>query len=70
MSTNLIVTIVVSLMVGGAAGAGVTRFVQPTPAPPPTPACPPAPAPQAHQDDQWHKFISVPPLTYQGKTYR
>jgi len=69
VSTNFVISVVISLIVGGAAGAGVTHFVQQTSAPAPTPACAPAPAPQAHQDDQWHKFISVPPLTYQGKRY-
>ena len=66
MNTNLIISIVISLMVGGAVGAGATRLIQPTPAPAPTPACAPAPAPQT----QVPNSFNAPPLTDQGKTYR
>jgi len=64
VNTNVIISLVISLFVGGAVGAGVTHFVQPTPAPAPAQPCVAAPAPQAHSS------FDVPPLDYKGKTYR
>lgn len=66
MNTNLIISIVISLMIGGAVGAGATRLTQATPAPARTPACAPAIVSQPQAPNSFNS----PPLTYQGKTYR
>ena len=57
MNPTLIIAIIASLCVGGAAGAGVTHYLVEKP------AC-------AGNDAAWKKFINVPPLpTNTGKTY-
>jgi hypothetical protein len=57
MNPTFIVTVIVSLCVGGAAGAGVTRIVFQQP------ACVTVPA-------QGPNPLAAPPLTDPGKTYR
>jgi hypothetical protein len=57
MNFTLIIAIVASLCIGGAAGVGATRYLVEKP------AC------SAH-DTSWQKFINVPQLpTNTGKTY-
>jgi Na+/H+ antiporter NhaA len=57
MNSTLIIAIIASLCVGGAAGAGATHFLTERP------ACP--------QNTTWQKFMNVPPLpTDTGKTYK
>jgi hypothetical protein len=56
MNPTLILAIIGSLCVGGAAGAGLSHYLVERP------ACP--------QNTTWQKFINVPPLpTNTGKTY-
>jgi hypothetical protein len=56
MNPTLILAIIGSLCVGGAAGAGVTHYLVEKS------ACP--------QNTTWQKFMNVPPLpTNTGKTY-
>jgi hypothetical protein len=57
MNPFLIIAIIVSLCVGGAAGVGATRYLVERP------PCP------AH-DTSWQKFMNVPPLDTAGKTYK
>jgi hypothetical protein len=57
MNPTLIVTVIVSLCVGGAVGAGVTRIVFQQP------VCVAAPA-------QGPNPLAAPPLTDPGKTYK
>jgi hypothetical protein len=61
MSLTLIVSVLVSLCVGGAIGAGVASVaIQ-------APACSPTPAAGAQH---WQDFKAVRPLDDTGKTYR
>jgi hypothetical protein len=62
LSPTLIVSVLASLCVGGAVGAGVTRVTLETPA-----CTTPAMAPKAAK--AWQQFKNVPPLDDTGKTY-
>jgi Na+/H+ antiporter NhaA len=57
MNTTLIIAVIVSLCIGGAAGVGASRYLVEKP------AC-------SGHDSSWQKFINVPPLpTNTGKSY-
>ena len=62
LSPTLIISVLASLCVGGAVGAGVTRVALETPA-----CTTPAMAPKAAKT--WQQFKNVPPLDDTGKTY-
>ena len=65
LSPTLIISVLASLCVGGAVGAGVTRVTWQTP------ACPaPAPATAPAAAKTWQQFKSVPPLDDTGKKYQ
>ncbi len=56
MNPILIIAVIASLCVGGAAGAGITHYLVERP------AC-------AGHDAAWKKFINVPALPATGKNY-
>jgi hypothetical protein len=56
MNPTLIIAVIASLCVGGAAGVGVTHYLVDKP------AC-------AGNDAAWKKFIDVPALPTTGKNY-
>ena len=55
MNPTLIIAVIASLCVGGAAGAGLSYLVE-------KPVCP--------QNTSWQKFMSSPALPTEGKTYK
>ena len=63
LSPTLIISVLASLCVGGAVGAGVTRVALETPA-----CTAPATVPAAAKT--WQQFKSVPPLDDTGKKYQ
>ncbi len=58
MNYTLILVVIASLVVGGAAGAGATRWLLATP----QPAC--------AQDNSWKKFLGAPVQPQAGETYK
>lgn len=61
MNYTLILVVIASLVVGGAAGAGATRWLLATPQPA-QPAC--------AQDNSWKQFLGAPVQPQAGKTYK
>ena len=57
MNPTLIIAVIASLCVGGAAGAGLSDYYLVE-----KPACP--------QNTSWQKFMSSPALPTEGKTYK
>jgi hypothetical protein len=61
MNYTLILTVIASLVVGGAAGAGASHWL----------FSPPSAAPQAcPQDNSWNQFLGAPVQPQAGKTYK
>ena len=57
MNPTLIIAVIASLCVGGAAGAGLSNYYLVE-----KPVCP--------QNTSWQKFMSSPPLPTTGTTYK